>query len=75
MSQLLDRLRDLREERIRTRRQVCAQIRENKEWLKDDGWIMHKINGRYLGDLSDIHLVNYGEKRIRMKDERQLETR
>jgi len=74
-SQLVDKLKEMREERIRVRRKLCSQIRENKLLFRDDGWITHKIEGRYLGDLSDIQLMNYGELLIKKKEEQKLETR
>ena len=57
MKQMLKQLEYHSKARRKLRRQICKKIRENINLFSGDFWIMRKIHGRWLGDLSDRKLI------------------
>lgn len=50
------KLEDIRIERLKTRRKLFKFLRDNKRLVRD-GWLLRKINLKYLGDLTDSQLM------------------
>lgn len=61
ISQLISDLAMHSKARKKIRRRLCAYLRKHKEYFSftDNGRIYRKIEGRYLGDLSDAALIEY----------------
>lgn len=55
--------------RKRIRRQLCSKIRQHKHLFRDDYWLYRKIEGGYLGDLSDSRLIDYCKKLLNLEEE------
>lgn len=55
------KLEDIRIERLRTRRKLFKFLRDNKRLIRN-GWLLRKINLKYLGDLTDTQLVGHVNK-------------
>ena len=61
-TELIESLEKCSKDRKLFRRKICNYLRDNKSYLKtgwNDGWIIRKIDGRYLGDLTDASLIHY----------------
>jgi hypothetical protein len=59
MKLLLLSLRESSKQRRRIRRKLLKFIRENAEVFRRDYWMLRKIRGNYLSDLSDQKIIEY----------------
>jgi len=62
---LIESLEKCSKDRKLVRRRICKYLRDNQSYLKragwNDGWILGKIEGGYLGDLTDASLIDYAK--------------
>jgi len=72
MIALLEKLEHHRIERIRTRKKLFKYLRETSHRINDP-WLNRKISYNYLGDLSDLRLIEYVKKIMRSEDKNEKE--
>ncbi len=61
-SGLMEALSMYSKERKTIRRILCAYLRKHRHVFRNDGWILRKITGGWLGDLTDYRLISYCKK-------------
>lgn len=49
-------------ERTKHRRELCKFLRRYRHKFKTDWWLLRKMNGGWLGDLTDKKIIEYCEK-------------
>ncbi len=68
-SGLMEALETYSKERKTIRRILCLYLRKHRHVFRNDGWILRKMNGGWLGDLTDYRLISYCKKVRRSYEE------